>query len=57
MKYNGEKNCPVCGKPIYGYAANSRKDYRIEICDTCGLVEAYEVFINNYSANKNKESS
>ena len=56
MKYNGEKNCPICGKPIYGYPANSRKDFRIEICSTCSLVEAYDAFINNFHSTKNKES-
>lgn len=52
MKYNGEKSCPICGKPIYGYPANSRKDFRIEICSTCSLVEAYDVFINNFPSTK-----
>lgn len=47
MKYYGEKICPKCHEPIYGYPAISRSDNSTEICSQCGLKEALLIFINN----------
>lgn len=56
-KYYGEKKCPNCGYPIYGYPALSRKDNKTEICSNCGIAEAMNAYINFlYSNEKNKTS-
>lgn len=34
--------CPVCGNPIIGYPALSRRDGKTEICSACGEREAWE---------------
>lgn len=36
--------CPVCGKPLKGYPALSRKDNKTEICSDCGTREALANF-------------
>jgi len=45
-KYNGDVICPICGYPIYGYPAISRKDNVTHICSSCGNLEAIKIFIN-----------
>lgn len=41
--------CPLCGGPMGGYPAISRKDNQTEICSTCGLKEALEAYNRNRS--------
>ncbi len=53
MKYSGEKKCPNCGYPIYGYPAISRKDNKTEICSNCGTAEAMSAY-HNYLYSKYK---
>lgn len=36
--------CPVCGKPLIGYPALSRRDNKTEICSECGTREALSDF-------------
>lgn len=42
------KKCPICGKPIKGFPAISRKDNKTEICSDCGTEEAMEAFNKYY---------
>ena len=45
------KVCPICGGPILGYPATSRKDNKTEICNNCGLLEALDA-LNTYNKNR-----
>lgn len=36
------KFCPLCGRPMVGYPAISRKDNKTKICSSCGILEALE---------------
>ena len=38
--------CPKCKREILGYPALSRLDNKTEICSTCGMIEALEVYKN-----------
>jgi len=44
-RYTGEKNCPRCGVPVYGYPALSRVDNHTYICSDCGAEEAIRQFM------------
>ena len=39
------KCCPICGKPIIGDPALSRRDGETEICSACGEREAWEDYV------------
>ena len=45
------KVCPICGGPMLGYPAISRKDNKTEICNNGGLLEALDV-LNTYNKNR-----
>ena len=49
------KICANCGKAIIGHSAISRKDNKTEICDTCGTLEAVEIFAKYQREVKNEE--
>ena len=42
----GEKKCPRCKHPVYGYPALSRIDNKIYIYNNCGIEEALRQFIH-----------
>lgn len=44
-KYSGEKKCPRCKQPVYGYPALSRVDNYTYICSDCGNEEAMRQFM------------
>lgn len=46
--------CPICGGPINGYPAISRKDNKTEICSECGQREAMQSWIQNEMVKKLK---
>ena len=50
-KKSKRRFCPICGGPMVGYPAISRKDNKTEICSSCGLLEALDV-LNTYNKNR-----
>lgn len=43
--------CPICGEEIHGEPAISRIDNRTEICRDCGIMEAFEAYIDYIESN------
>lgn len=48
----GVKTCLVCKRTYIGHPALSRKDNKTEICPSCGLIEAVDVFEDCLDASK-----
>ena len=47
--------CPKCGKEFTDHPAISREDNETEICPECGVEEAVERYLQNYSEEAEEE--
>ena len=56
-KIMSTKICPKCNKPIMLPPAISRVDNKTEICSTCGIVEALEVYTKIIEQRKEQDNA
>ena len=49
--------CPLCSEEIIGYPSLSRRDNKTNICNKCGIIQAFEDFMKYQKENVNNEKT